>query len=76
MDGYEVFGTWVSNWTGLDDDNYMSVQSLASSFMLNKWMLSNMYINFPVLVSNLLQHVLLVVELCVIQINSTMLKRS
>ena len=34
MVGYEVFRTWISNWTDLNVDNYKTFQSLTSSFML------------------------------------------
>ena len=34
MDGYEVFRQWMSEHTELDVDNYIPIQSMASSFML------------------------------------------
>ena len=33
MDGYEVFRGWMIEHTELDVDNYIPIQSMASSFM-------------------------------------------
>ena len=43
MDGYEVFRTWISNWIGLDVDNYITIQSLAYSCMLKRGCYQNVY---------------------------------
>ena len=43
MEGYEVFRTWISNWTDLDVDNYITIQSLTSSFMLKSGCYQNVY---------------------------------
>ena len=34
MNGYEVFRKWMLEHTGLDVDNFITIQSMASSFML------------------------------------------
>ena len=34
MDGYEVFRQWMLEHTELDVDNYITIQYMASSFML------------------------------------------
>ncbi len=39
MDGYEVFRGWMLEHTELDVDNFITIQSMASSFMLKIWML-------------------------------------
>ena len=33
MDGYEVFRRWMPEHTELDVDNYITLQSMASSFI-------------------------------------------
>ena len=43
MEGYEVLRKWVLNWTGLDVDNYITIQSLASSFMFKNGCYDNVY---------------------------------
>ena len=34
LDGYEVFRSWMVEQTGLDVDNFITVQPMASTFML------------------------------------------
>ena len=36
MDGYDVFGGWMLEHTEPDVDNFITIQSMASSFMLNQ----------------------------------------
>ena len=43
MDGYSVFKSWVLEHTGLDVDNYNTIQSLASSFMLKSGCYENVF---------------------------------
>ena len=39
-DGYSVFRDWMLEHTGLYVDNFITIQSMASTFMLNEWLLS------------------------------------
>ena len=40
MDGYEAFRPWVLEHTELDVDNLVTIQSMASTFMLkSEWLL-------------------------------------
>ena len=39
MGGYDVFRKWMLEWTELDVDYYITIQSLASAYMLKKWLL-------------------------------------
>ena len=43
MDGYEVFGGWLLEHTQLDVDNFIMIQSMASSFMLKSGCYDNVY---------------------------------
>ena len=43
MKGYEVFRKWMLDHTGLDVDNFITIQSLASSFMLKSGCYDNVY---------------------------------
>ena len=43
MDGYEVFRGWVLEHTELDVDNFITIQSMASSFMLKSGCYDNVY---------------------------------
>ena len=43
MDGYVVFRQWVLEHTELDVDNYITIQSMASSFMLKSGCYDNVY---------------------------------
>ena len=43
MDGYEVFRGWMIEHTELDVDNYITIQSMASSFMLKSDCYDNVY---------------------------------
>ena len=43
MEGYEVFRSWMLEHTELDVDNYITIQSLASSFMLKSGSYDNVY---------------------------------
>ena len=43
MDGYCVFRSWVLEHTELDVDNYITIQSLASSLMLKSGFYQNAY---------------------------------
>ena len=36
MEGYEVFREWMLEWTELDVDYYITIQSLASNDMLKR----------------------------------------
>ena len=62
MDGYEVFRQWMREHTELDVDNYTTIQSMASSFMLKPCCYDNVY-QIPGEYSNVLLNVLLVAEL-------------
>ena len=43
MDGYEVFRGWMLEHTELDVDNFITIQSMASSFMLKSGCYDNVY---------------------------------
>ena len=43
MDGYEVFRGWMLEHTELDVDNSITIQSMASSFMLKSGCYGNVY---------------------------------
>ena len=43
MDGYEVFRQWMPEHTELDVDNYITIQSMASPFMLKPGCYDNVY---------------------------------
>ena len=43
MDGYEVFRGWMIEHTELDVDNYITIQSMAPSFMLKPGCYDNVY---------------------------------
>ena len=43
MEGYEVFRKWMSEWIDLDVDNYITIQSLASSYMLKSGCYDGVY---------------------------------
>ena len=43
MDGYEVFRQWMLEHTELDVDNHITIQSMASSFMLKSGCYDNVY---------------------------------
>ena len=43
MDGYEVFRGWVLEDTGLDVNNFITIQSMASSFMLKPGCYDDVY---------------------------------
>ena len=43
MDGYEVFRQWMLEHTGLDVYNFITIQSVASSFMLKSGCYDNVY---------------------------------
>ena len=43
MDGYEVFRQWVLEHTELDVDNFIKIQSMASSCMLKPGCYDNVY---------------------------------
>ena len=43
MGGYCVFRDWVLEHTGLDVDSYVTIQSLASSFMLKSGWYENVF---------------------------------
>ena len=43
MDGYEVFRGWMLEHTQLDVDNCITIQSMASSFMLKSGCYDNVY---------------------------------
>ena len=43
MDGYEVFRQWMLEHTELDVDNYVTIQSMASPFMLKPGCYDNVY---------------------------------
>ena len=41
--GYEVFRKWMLDWTELDVDYYITIQSLASAYMLKSGCYDNVY---------------------------------
>ena len=43
MAGYDVFRSWMLEHTGLDVDNFITVQSMASTFMLKSGCYQNVY---------------------------------
>ena len=43
MYGYEVFRTWMLEHTGLDVDNSITIQSMASTFMSKSGCYQNVY---------------------------------
>ena len=43
MAGYEVFRSWMFEHTGLDVDTLLTVQPMASTFMLNSGCYQNVY---------------------------------
>ena len=43
MDGCEVLRSWMVEHTGLDIDHYMTIQSLASDFMLKRGCYNNVF---------------------------------
>ena len=43
MAGYEVFRSWMLEHTGLDVDNFITIQSMASTFMLKSGCYQNVY---------------------------------
>ena len=43
MDGYEVFRGWMLEHTELDVDNFITIQSMASTFMLKSGCYDNVY---------------------------------
>ena len=43
MDGYEVLRTWMLEYTQLDVDNFVTIQSMASTFMLKSGCYQNVY---------------------------------
>ena len=43
MDGYEVFGHWMLEHTELDVYNFITIQSMASPFMLRSGCYDNVY---------------------------------
>ena len=43
MEGYEVFGGWILEHTELDVDNFITIQSMVSSFMLKSGCYDNVY---------------------------------
>ena len=43
MGGYEVFRSWMLEHTGLDIDRYVTIQSLASDFMLKSGCYNNVF---------------------------------
>ena len=43
MDGYEVFRQWMLEHTDVDVDNFITIQSMASSFMLKPGCYDNVY---------------------------------
>ena len=43
MDGYEVFRTWMLEHTGLYVNNFITIQSVASTFMLKNGCYDNVY---------------------------------
>ena len=53
MEGYEVFTEWMLEWTELDVDYYITIQSLASTYMFKSGCYDNVY-----QLSGVLQHVI------------------
>ena len=51
MEGYAVFREWILEWTELDVDYYITIQSLASTYMLKSGCYDNVY-----QLSGILQH--------------------
>ena len=43
LDGYEVVRSWMLEHTGLDIDNYVIIQSLASDVMLKRGCYDNVF---------------------------------
>ena len=43
MEGYEVFREWMLEWVDLDVDYYITIQSLASSYMLKSGCYDDVY---------------------------------
>ena len=43
MEGYEVFREWMLEWTELDVDYGITIQSLASTYMLKSGCYDNVY---------------------------------
>ena len=43
MDGHEVFRRWMSEHTELDVDNFITIQYIASSFILKSYCYGNVY---------------------------------
>ena len=43
MDGYEVLRGWMLEHTGLDVGNFITIQSMASTFMLKPGCYDNVY---------------------------------
>ena len=62
MDGYEVFRQWMLEHTELDVDSYITMQSMASSFMLKPGCYGNVY-QFSGAIQQFITNVLLAVEL-------------
>ena len=73
MDGCEVFRQWMLEHTGLDVYNYITIQSMASSFMLMPGCYGDVY-QVSGVSSSLLLNVLLVVELWLTRISNIMLR--
>ena len=53
MAGYEVFRSWIFEHTGLDVDNSITIQSMASTFMLKSGCYQHVY-----QISGLLQQII------------------
>ena len=49
MDGYEVFRGWMLEHTGFDVDNFITIQSMASKFVLKSRCYDNVYQSSAVL---------------------------
>ena len=75
MDGYCVFRDWILEHTELDVDSYITIQSLATSFMLKSGCYELCF-KSVVFYNNLSHDVLLGVGLCVIQVTCIMLNRT
>ena len=43
MDGYEVFRSWMIEHTGLDVDKFITIQSMASTFVFKSGCYQNVY---------------------------------
>ena len=43
MGGYEVFREWMLEWTELDVDYFITIQSFASTYMLKSCCYDNVY---------------------------------